>query len=66
VRGLQVTLTFDDRAFEGTGYAILGAVLDRFLADHVQINSFTQTVIASRSRGEVMRFAPRSGTGPVL
>ena len=66
VRGLQVVLTFDDRAFEGAGFAILGAVLDRFLADHVQINSFTQVVIRSQARGEVLRFVPRSGTGPVL
>lgn len=66
VRGLQVTLTFDDRAFEGSGFAILAAVLDRFMADHVQINSFTQTVIRSQTRGEVLRFQPRSGTGPVL
>lgn len=66
VRGLQVTLTFEDQAFEGTGFAILGAVLDRFLADNVQINSFTQTVIRSRARGDVLRFPPRSGTGPVL
>lgn len=66
VRGLQVTLTFDDRAFEGAGFALLAAVLDRFLADHVQINSFTQTVIRSHSRGEVLRFAPRTGSGPVL
>ena len=66
VRGLQVTLTFDDRAFEGAGFAPLAAVLDRYLADHVQINSFTQTVIRSQSRGEVLRFAPRTGTGPVL
>ncbi|MDD7972867.1 type VI secretion system baseplate subunit TssF [Roseinatronobacter alkalisoli] len=66
VRGLQVTLTFDDRAFEGTGFTLLSAVLDRFLADHVQVNSFTQTIIRSRARGEVLRFVPRSGTGPVL
>jgi type VI secretion system protein ImpG len=66
VRGLQVTLTFDDRAFEGTGFALLGAVLDRFLADHVQVNSFTQTIIRSQARGEVLRFPPRAGTGPVL
>ena len=65
-RGLEVTLEFDERAFEGSGIALLGAVLDRFLADHVQLNSFTQTVIRSTSRGEVLRFAPRSGTGPVL
>jgi len=65
-RGIEVTLTFDERAYEGTGFALLGAVLDRFLADYVQINSFTETVIAGRKRGAVMRWPPRSGTGPML
>ena len=65
-RGIEVTLTFDERAYEGAGFAALGAVLDRFLADYVQINSFTETVIAGRKRGAVLRFPPRSGTGPVL
>ena len=44
----------------------LYAVLDRFLADYAHVNSFTETVIVSQSRGEVMRWPPRSGTGPVL
>lgn len=65
-RGLEVTLRFDERAFEGTGIALLGAVLDRFLADYTHINSFTETVVRSERRGEVMRWPPRSGTGPVL
>ena len=65
-RGIEVTLTFDERAFEGTGIALLGAVLDRFLADYTHINSFTETVLRSETRGEVLRFPPRSGTGPVL
>ena len=65
-RGIEVTLTFDERAFEGTGIALIGAVLDRFLADYAHINSFTETVIRSERRGEVMRWPPRSGTGPLL
>lgn len=65
-RGIEVTLTFDERAYEGSGFAVLGAVLDRFLADYVQINAFTETVIAGRKRGAVMRWPPRSGTGPML
>jgi type VI secretion system protein ImpG len=65
-RGIEVTLSFDERAYEGAGFAVLGAVLDRFLADYVQINSFTETVIAGRKRGPLLRFPPRSGTGPVL
>ena len=65
-RGTEVTLTFDERAFEGSGIALIGAVLDRFFADYATINSFTETVLVSQSRGEVMRFPPRSGTGPLL
>lgn len=65
-RGVEVTITFDERAFEGSGIALIGAVLDRFLADYTHINSFTETVLRSDSRGEVMRWPPRSGTGPVL
>ena len=65
-RGIEVTLTFDEAAFEGTGIALLGAALDRFLADYTHINSFTETVIRSERRGEVMRWPPRSGTGPLL
>ena len=59
-------LQFDERAFEGGGIALLGAVLDRFFADYTTINSFTETVLVSEQRGEVMRFPPRSGTGPLL
>ncbi|MDF1872436.1 type VI secretion system baseplate subunit TssF [Vannielia sp.] len=65
-RGTEVTLTFDERAFEGTGIMLIGAVLDRFFADYAHMNSFTETVLRSESRGEIMRFAPRSGTGPLL
>ena len=65
-RGTEVTVTLDERAFEGTGISIIGAVLDRFFADYAHINSFTETVIASASRGVVMRWPPRSGSGPVI
>lgn len=65
-RGTEVRLNFDERAFEGSGILLIGAVLDRFLADYAHVNSFTQTVLVSDQRGEVMRFAPRSGTGPLI
>ncbi|MBT0957270.1 type VI secretion system baseplate subunit TssF [Alphaproteobacteria bacterium KMM 3653] len=65
-RGIEVKLTFDERAYEGTGIILIGAVLDRFFADYAHLNSFTETVLVSQQRGEVMRFAPRSGTGPLL
>ena len=65
-RGVEVTVTLDDAAFEGAGVMLLGAVLERFLADLSSVNSFTETVIETPARGVVKRWPPRSGTGPVL
>ena len=65
-RGLEVTLTFDEDDFEGSGVILLGAVLDRFLAEYAAINSFTQTVINTHQRGHIHTFPPRSGSGRLL
>jgi type VI secretion system protein ImpG len=61
-RGIEITVTIDERAFEGTGIFLLGAVLDRFFAEYSGFNHFTQTVIRSVERGEVVRWPPRIGT----
>ena len=37
-------------------------VLDRFFAEYSGFNHFTQTVIRSSERGEIMRWPPRMGT----
>ena len=60
-RGLEVTLTLDESAFEGTGVFLLGAVLEHFIAKYVSINSFTETVIKTANRGEIMRWPIRTG-----
>lgn len=60
-RGIEITVTIDERAFEGTGIFLLGAVLDRFFAEYSGFNHFTQTVIRSVERGEVARWPPRMG-----
>ena len=60
-RGLEITVTCEDAAFEGTGVFLLGAVLEEFLAKYVSINAFTETVIRTVDRGEVMRWPPRIG-----
>ena len=60
-RGIEVTITLEDRAFEGSGVFLLGAVLDRFFAEYVPINSFSQTVIRTTEWGEIMRWPPRVG-----
>lgn len=60
-RGIEITVTIDEKAFEGTGAFLLGAVLERFFAEYSGFNSFTQTVIRSVDRGEIMRWPPRMG-----
>ena len=63
-RGLEVAVTLDPAAFEGTGVFLLGAVLERFFARYVSINSFTETVIQVLEKGkvvEVMRWPARTG-----
>ena len=39
----------------------MGAALDRFFAEYVALNHFTQTVIRTTERGETMRWPPRLG-----
>ena len=65
-RGIEITVTIDEKAFEGTGAFLLGAVLDRFFAEYSGFNHFTQTVIRSVERGEIMRWPPRMGTRKAL
>ena len=61
-RGVEITVTIDERAFEGSGAFLLGAVLDRYFAVYSAFNHFTQTVIRSVERGEIMRWPPRMGS----
>ncbi len=65
-RGTEVTLRFDERAFEGSGIFLIGAVLERFLAEYASVNSFTQVVIRSDQRGLIKVWPPRTGQGPLL
>lgn len=65
-RGLEITVTLDESAFEGIGVFMLGSVLDHFFARYVSINSFTETVIKAADRGEVMRWPVRIGQRQIL
>ena len=65
-RGLEIMVTLDEKAFEGSGVFLLGAVLDRFLAEYAAMNHFTQTVIRTVERGDVMRWPPRAGARRIL
>jgi len=66
VRGSEVTIKLDETAFEGAGIFLLGAVMERFFTRYASINTFTETVIVSQQRGEVMRWPIQTGTRPVI
>jgi type VI secretion system protein ImpG len=60
-RGLEISLTLDDAAFEGMGVVPLASVLEQFFARYVSLNSFTQTRLRSASRGEIKTWPVRLG-----
>jgi len=65
-RGLEVRVEVDELCFEGGSATLLGAVLHHHFSRHVSMNSFVQTQLVSRTRGELKRWAPLSGARPVL
>lgn len=65
-RGLEVRLTFDENHFEGYGVFLMGAVLARFFQRFASINSFTETVLLTDRRNEVMRWPAIIGNRKVL
>jgi type VI secretion system protein ImpG len=65
-RGMEVTVLFDEAAFEGQGVFVLGAVLEQFFARHAALNSFTETVVTTQQRKEIMRWPARIGKRQIL
>jgi type VI secretion system protein ImpG len=65
-RGLQVSVQIDEMAFEGGSGYTLGSVLDRYFARYVSLNSFTETVLSSETRGEINRWVPQWGARATL
>ena len=66
VRGLEISITFDESFYEGTSAYALGAVLERFFRKYVSLNSFTETVLVTQQRGEITRWRPETGLGTIL
>jgi len=64
-RGLKITITVDEKAFEGYGPFVFGAVLEQFLPHYVSELSFTEMVLATNERGVIMRWPLRTGRRPV-
>jgi type VI secretion system protein ImpG len=65
-RGLEITIEVDEMAFEGGSAFMLGSVLHHYFCRYVSINSFTETVLRSLTRGEINRWMPLWGARPTL
>jgi type VI secretion system protein ImpG len=66
VRGLEISLHFDESFFEGTNAYLLASVLEQFFAKYVTLNSFTETVLVTQQRGEITRWRPKTGKGRII
>lgn len=65
-RGMEITLTCDERYFEGASSFVLASVLEEFFSRHASINAFTETVLRVTGRGEIMRWKSKLGRRAVL
>jgi type VI secretion system protein ImpG len=66
-QGTEVTLTFDENAYVGSGAFLLASVLQKFFSLYASVNSFSQLVIKSVQReGEWKRWLPLAGEQAVL
>jgi type VI secretion system protein ImpG len=66
-RGLQITIEFDEDKYVGSGLYLFASVLERFLAQYVSINSFSQMIAKTLQKKEPLRiWPPRNGNRILL
>jgi len=66
-RGMHVSLTLDEDKFVGAGLFLFASVLERFLAQYVSVNSFTQLEVKTLQKKEVLKkWPPRNGNRILL
>ncbi|MDQ8021131.1 MAG: type VI secretion system baseplate subunit TssF [Moraxellaceae bacterium] len=67
VRGIEVTVEFDEEQFEGSGVFLMASVLERFFGLYSSINSFTQFVAKTRQREKALKTWPaRTGSATLV
>lgn len=67
VRGLEISLSFDEAALRTVSLSIFAKILDRFFACYAPTNSYVRLVVSSAQTGiELLRYAPQPGTRPLL
>ncbi len=61
-RGIRVEMECDEELFVGSGVYLFASMLEQFLGLYASLNSFSQLVLRSRQRKEVIReWRPRAG-----
>ena len=61
-RGTRVEMELDEEQFVGVGVYLFASIVERFLGLYVSLNSFSQLVLRSKQRKEVIReWPPRAG-----
>ena len=62
VRGHRVEMEFDEEQYVGGGVFLFASVLEHFLAHYASLNSFSQLVVRTQQRKEILRqWPPRAG-----
>ena len=61
-RGTRVELELDEQNYVGGGVYLFASVVEHFLAQYASLNSFSQLVVRTRQRREVLKeWPPRAG-----
>lgn len=63
-RGIEYTLTIDEKYFTDNNAYLFGKVLSEYLTKSCSINSFVKFILKSKQRGEVARWKPKLGARP--
>ncbi len=66
-RGVEITMTLDEDKFVGSGLYLFASVLERFFAQYVSVNSFSQMILKTvQKQEELKKWPPRSGNQILL
>jgi len=61
-RGSRVKMLLDEEQFVGNGVYLFASVMEYFLGLYCTLNSFSQLVVSTKQRKEVLReWPPRAG-----
>jgi len=66
IRGIGIEIELSEQAFGGIGAFLFGAVAEQVFSRFVSTNSFTQTTVSTRERGEIMAWPATLGRRQIL